>query len=327
MGTTQEWPGGVEARPLSKTDTKAWAELLAAAEMVDDTGEHYSVEDLDEELEDPKVDLETDMIALWHGDVMVGYGGVRGPDEVLDVHRVMTEGTIHPDWRRRGLGGALLTWLAERSTALHQERHPEAPGEVNTGVPSTNTIAGGMMVARGFEPCRYFFTMHRPLQADPLPATPLPDGLRLIDFDWQYDEALRVAHNDAFRDHWGSTPKDAESWKTWFTGSRAFRPDLSSIVLDGDQIAAYTLGYEYVADTEATGVQEVYVGQVGTRREYRGKGAGRAALAQVLRTAERLGFQRSALDVDGENPTGALGLYQSLGYSTTKQLIRYRRAI
>ncbi|MFC0627663.1 GNAT family N-acetyltransferase [Kribbella deserti] len=327
MGTTQVWPGGATARALTKPDTKDWAELLAAAEAVDQTGENYSVEDLDEELDDPKVNTETDTIGLWLDGVLVGYGVVRGPDEVVDVHRVQTEGTIHPDWRRRGLGSALLTWLVERATDVHRERQPAAVGEVNTSVPSTHGIARDMLTARGFEPCRYFFLMQRDLGTGPVPATPLPDGLRLVAFDWKYDEALRLAHNDAFLDHWGSTPKDAETWKTWFTGSRAFRPDTSVVVLDGDEIAAYTLGYEYEADTAATGVREVYVGQVGTRRAYRGKGAARAALAQVLRQAEDLGYQRSSLDVDGENPTGALGLYQSLGYVTTKQTIRHRKAI
>ena len=327
MGTTEGWPGGVEARPIEKTDAEAWAALLAAKEKVDQEGENYDADDLIEELGDPKLNAATDSLALWSGELMVGYGKVRGPDEVLDVDRVFAEGCVHPEWRGRGLGGGLMTWLTGRATTLHQERHPEAPGEIGTGAISTNESALKLFAAHGFEACRYFFHMQRDLGAEPMPASPVADGLRLVAFDPTYDEALRLTHNEVFLDHWGSTPKDPESWKTWFTGSRAFRGTQSYVVLDGERIAAYVLGYEYVADTAVTGIRELYVGQVGTKRDYRGRGAARAALAQVMTVAQEAGFQRVSLGVDAENPTGALGLYEKLGFQVKTKSISYRRPI
>jgi ribosomal protein S18 acetylase RimI-like enzyme len=207
------------------------------------------------------------------------------------------------------------------------ERHPEAPGEIDTYAISTNSSALKLFAAGGLEACRYFFHMERDLGAEPVPASAVPDGLRLVEFDPTYDEALRLTHNEAFLDHWGSTPKDPESWKTWFTGSRGFRAAQSYLVLDGERIAAYVLGYEYVADTAATGTRELYVGHVGTRRDYRGRGAARAALARVMTVAKDAGFQRVSLGVDADNPTGALGLYEKLGFQTKHQQIRHRLPI
>jgi mycothiol synthase len=327
MGTTQGWPAGIEARPIEKADAAAWAELLAAKEKADQEGENYDADDLLEELDDPKLNAATDTLGLWAQGQLVGYGKVSGPDEVVDVDRVFAEGCVRPDWRGKGVGDALMSWLIPRATALHQERHPEAPGEVGTGAISTNTSAHRLFTSRGFEPCRYFFHMQRDLGADPVPESPVADGLRLVGFDPSYDEALRVAHNEVFGDHWGSTPRDADSWKTWFTGSRAFRAAQSYLVLDGERIAAYVLGYEYVADTAATGIKELYIGQVGTRRDYRGKGAARAALARVMSIAQEADFKRVSLGVDAENPTGALGLYEKLGFRTKTKSISYRRAI
>jgi mycothiol synthase len=327
MGTSEVWPGGVAARAIERADAEAWAALLAAVEKADHTGENYDVDDLIEELGDPKLNAATDTIGLWSDGLMVGYGKVSGPDEVIDVHRVFTEGCVHPQWRRHGLGSGLMRWLTRRATAMHQESHPEAPGEIGTGTISTNSSALTLFAARGFEACRYFFQMEREFDAEPVPASPVADGLRLVEFDRTYDEALRVAHNEVFLDHWGSTPKDQESWKTWVTGSRAFRAAQSYLVLDGERIAAYVLGYEYDADTAATGLRELYVGQVGTRRDYRGKGAARSALAQVMTVAEDAGFRRVSLGVDAENPTGALGLYEKLGFQTKRQHVRYRLPI
>ena len=96
---------------------------------------------------------------------------------------------------------------------------------------------------------------------------------------------------------------------------------------DGEKIVAYVLGYEYEADTAVTGIRELYVGQVGTRRDYRGRGAARAALARVMTEAEQSGFQRVSLGVDADNPTGALGLYEKLGFQTRHKNISYRLPI
>lgn len=323
MGMTQRWPAGVEARPVEEAHAAAWAELLAAKEKADQNGEHYDADDLVEELRDPKLDAARDTIGLWADGQMVGYGAVRGRDAVVDVDRVMIEGAVHPEWRGRGIGRALVGWLTERGTALHEERWPGHDAEANIWVNSTNAPARDLLTGLGFEECRYFFDMTRPFD-EPLPEPPVPDGLRLVAFDPAYDEALRLAHNEVFLDHWGSTPRDAETWRTWYTGARAFRGDLSYLVLDGDEIVAYVLGYEYVADTEATGVRDLYVGQVGTRRSYRGRGLAAATLARVMYEARRAGYAQASLGVDAANPTGALGLYERLGFHATRNFITYR---
>ncbi|WP_112241435.1 GNAT family N-acetyltransferase [Kribbella monticola] len=323
MGRFQGWPAGVEARPIDKADTPAWAELLAAKEKVDAEGENYDAADLLEELEDPSLDLERDTVGLWADGVMVGYGKVHAPDQVVDVHRIRTEGTVHPEWRGRGLGAAILAWLDRRATELHSARQPGTAGEINTQAISTNTGAHDLFTSRGFEPCRYFFHMHRSFDL-PIPAVPLPDGLRQLTFDPSYDEVLRLTHNEVFLDHWGSTPRSPESWRTWCTGTRALRPDLSFLILDGDQIVSYALSYEYEADTAATGIREIYIGQVGTRRSHRGRGLARAALARVMSDAAGAGYGRASLGVDAENPTGALGLYENLGFTTSAQIVTYR---
>jgi mycothiol synthase len=322
MGTVS-WPGGVEARPIDKSDTAAWAELLAAREKVDQEGENYDADDLLEELSDPKLDAARDTIGLWSDGEMVGYGTVYTPSDVVDVHRIRTEAATRPDWRGRGLGSALLTWVIRRAGELHAELRPDVAGEINTSAISTNTGADALLKSFGFEECRYFFHMRRPLDT-PVPEVPVPGGLRLVPFDASMNETLRIIHNEVFLDHWGSVPKDPDSWRVWFTGSRAFRGGSSYLLLDGDQIVAYVLGYEYVADTEATGVRELYVGQVGTRRSHRGRGLARIVLARVMAEAARAGYQRVSLGVDADNPTGALGLYERLGFTVVTKTITYR---
>jgi ribosomal protein S18 acetylase RimI-like enzyme len=168
--------------------------------------------------------------------------------------------------------------------------------------------------------------MRRPLD-QPVPAAQLPQALRLKPFDTAYEDALREAHFEAFSDHWGWTPPSVETWRSRNVGSRAFRGLQSYVVMDGDTVAAYVNCYEYEADTEVTGVRQLYIGQVGTRRAYRGRGLARAALAKVLAKGAEAGYQQAALGVDAENPTGALGLYEKLGFSTYQKYVNYQLAL
>jgi mycothiol synthase len=88
-------------------------------------------------------------------------------------------------------------------------------------------------------------------------------------------------------------------------------------------VVAYALGYEYEADTAATGVRDCYLGQIGTRRDWRGRGAARALIANTLTIAARDGYQRASLGVDAANPTGALGLYERIGFRAVLRTTAY----
>ncbi len=324
MGTFEGWPAWVEARPIEKTDVDAWAALLADVQEVDQDGENYDAEDLLEELSDPKLKAGLDSVGLWADGAMVAYGIVHWSKNLVDVDRLSTDAAVRPVARRRGLGRALMTWMIGRAQELHEEHHPEAAeAEINAGTLSTNVGAAALFSSLGFEECRYFFEMRRSFDSA-VPVVDVPEGLRLVPFDPSYDEALRLTHNEVFMDHWGSTPKDEETWKVWFTGSRSFRGNLSFLVLDGEKIVAYANGFEYEADTAVTGIREVYVGQVGTVRSHRGRGLAAVALAALMREAERTGFKRASLGVDADNPTGALGLYERLGFEQDKKSITYR---
>ena len=59
----------------------------------------------------------------------------------------------------------------------------------------------------------------------------VPEGFEIVPYCADLDELVRVAKNEAFRDHWGVTPTPPEMWRSWFTGPE-FRPELSPLALD-----------------------------------------------------------------------------------------------
>ncbi|HET6988535.1 MAG TPA: GNAT family N-acetyltransferase, partial [Kribbella sp.] len=209
-----------------------------------------------------------------------------------------------------------------------QVRHARERGEVvDVELEAGNAGGLALVASRGFQPIRYYRVMQRWYDDQPVPVPSLPDGNAMIGFDPRYDELLRLTYNEIFTGQWGFLPKNAEHWTKWFTSHHAFRPALSRMVVDGDRIAAFALGYEFTVDTEQTGVRELWIGQVGALQEYRGRGLARAAVSAVLRAGQVAGFERSSLGVDADNPTGASRLYESLGFVTVTSKIQHRLSL
>jgi len=312
-------------RRLAPEDAPALARLWAAVEAVEETGEHYDAEDVAEELADPSVELSRDTVGVLGPDgEFVAWGGLRGGSrEVRDLHRVWAEGAVLPGARGRGIGRELLRRQLERARELHRERHPDLPGQFCVNAYSHLDSKLALIRAAGLEPVRWWYDMRRDLATPPPAAVPVPAGLRLVPYQRERDEQVRRAHGEAFAGHWGSSAPDPERWAHWYTGAQAFRPEDSLLVLDGDEVAGYLLTYYYVAETEATGSREAWVGQLGVRPRWRHRGLGSLLLGSALARYRDAGYDRSGLNVDTGNTTGALSLYERLGYEVTRPSVTW----
>jgi mycothiol synthase len=162
--------------------------------------------------------------------------------------------------------------------------------------------------------CPHFNEMHRPLDGGCSVAA-LDEGLELVGFGPELHEPVRLAHNEAFRDHWGSEPRDEEGWGFVVNDPQA-RPDLSAVVLDraSGRVAGYQIASHDAESAVSRGFREGYTDLLGVRREFRGRGIARALLADAMRRFAAAGMDKAALDVDSENPSGALALYLKMGY-------------
>lgn len=245
------------------------------------------------------------------------------------MHRVFIEAETHPAHRGKGIGTALLDWALDRARAVHEALFPDVPGEIHTFGGIDNDAKRELLAGAAFTPQRWFATMERDLSTPVAPWT-LPDGLELLGYADAESEAVRDAHNDAFRDHWGYAPRTAEEWRVHVDETKSFRPATSRVAIDpseSNEVVGYVITYEYEADTQATGVRESYVGTVGVRRPWRKRGLASALLGSVLAAAQQAVYERAALDVDSESPTGAFRVYERLGFAVTKRSVAYVLAI
>ncbi|KQS69089.1 GNAT family N-acetyltransferase [Modestobacter sp. Leaf380] len=318
------FPAGLTTAPLTRDDLPAVTALYAAAERVDATGEHMGEEDFAEYWFAPFAEP-ADTLAVREGDTLVAVGTAIAPPTFRDAYGVHLDGRVHPDHRGRGIGRALLAWQLERGAQVHADRHPEAPARLT--VLAQDSVAGLTSLLRraGLEPVRWFQQMTRPLTD--LPPARTVDGVELTAFDWARDEQVRHAHNAAFTEHYGSSERDRTSWEAMFTGRAAFRPDLTALAVLDDEVVAYVLAYVHEADTAATGRTDAYYGQIGVVPTARGRGLAKAVIVAALRAAAAAGCDSASLEVDTDNVTQALRLYESLGFATKHTQVSWSRQL
>ena len=72
------------------------------------------------------------------------------------------------------------------------------------------------------------------------------------------------------------------------------------------------------------GVDRGWLEHISVRRPWRRRGLGRAITAEALRRLAAAGSTEACLGVDAENPSGALGLYEGLGFEVHQRWLTYR---
>jgi len=237
----------------------------------------------------------------------------------------MTWGFVHPAWRRRGLGGALLRWMEARQRQVAAGHDSGVAKRLESWSLVQEAGRNALLEANGYVPIRFWFDMERP-HLDDVPDAPLPQG---FEFRPAREEDTREAWEveiAAFRDHFGGMDTSEEAYLQSLKNPNL---DLRNWVLvwHEGRIVGIALNRIKRAENELLGIQRGLVISVAVLSGYRRLGLGRAIVAESLRALKRAGMTTARLGVDAENPHGALGLYESLGFSVVERGRIYRKPL
>jgi GNAT superfamily N-acetyltransferase len=296
----------VFSTPAVAADAAAVTEIVAAQESLLYGHTTFCEADLAEEWSD--VDLEHDARVFREGDRVVGYSVVRERGEPWQV-----EAYVHPEALGRGIGRLIATEL-EADAARRGVRR------IQNGILEADAAAARLLESLGYETVRVFREMRIELSAPP-PAPAWPEGLSVVAFDPERDAAaFHAAHQEAFADHWGNTPRDLPSWSKLHLAGERFDPTLWCVVRAGDEIVAGTI---CTGDTYGGG----FVHALFTRRPWRKQGVGAALLADAFGRFWARGEPAVGLGVDAASATGAFRLYERAGMAPALGWVLYEKEL
>ncbi|MFL5733193.1 MAG: GNAT family N-acetyltransferase [Chloroflexia bacterium] len=237
------------------------------------------------------------------------------------------DGQILPEWRGRGLGRALIRHSEQRLREIaREEDHPREPAPLfDVGVNDIRKGLVELVKSEGYEPTRYFFDMVRPNLED-IPDVLLPEGIQVRPVRPEDYRAIWEADDEAFRDHWGSSEQDEQDFVRW-QNNQYFQPDIWQVAWDGDQVVGMVCNFILPEENERFGRLRGYTENISVRRPWRKRGVARALIARSFQVIKERGMREAALSVDAENASGALRLYESLGFRVVKSGTSYRKPV
>jgi mycothiol synthase len=233
------------------------------------------------------------------------------------AHRLyISLGFVRPDWRRQGLGAAMLRYDENHLREIARV-HPTQQKTFRTWATDQEYGALVLFAQVGYVPVRHYIVMSRAIDA-PLPDAPMPVGWQVRPVQTDHIRAIWDAKEEARRDHWDYRPATEQEFHRWTTG-RLFTPELWKVAWDGDQVVGMVLNRLDRGQNEKYRRKRGYTQGVFVRRPWRRRGLARALFTQSIAMFQQMGMEEMALGVDTQNPHGALELYESMGYHEIKR--------
>jgi mycothiol synthase len=212
----------------------------------------------------------------------------------------------------RGLG----TEIVERGEKFART---EGANKILAGVPEPDAAARELFESHGYQEVRRFYEMAIELTEEPSQPV-LPDGLVVDELHDDEYGRFYEALNEAFAEHWEWHPTPYDEWLELRRGQhRDEHGPVWFVVRDGAELAAVTRNDANVAGGG-------YVGAIGVRPAWRGKGLGKALLQRTFAEFWHRGTTRVTLDVDAQNETGAVRLYERVGMRVDSCGVAFEKA-
>ncbi|WP_134772484.1 GNAT family N-acetyltransferase [Ornithinimicrobium flavum] len=245
--------------------------------------------------------------------------------------RVLVGVTVDPDLPE-AQGDALATYCFGRVEDLGREvmaRRGLRSAQLDSGAFADDPRQQRWLTEAGYANVREWWQMTRPVdrQADAEPPALRPGvEIRRVRRDdgvgMPLEEDLRAVHlvlEQSFADHFNSYRETFEEFVSRLREDPGHRWDhwwLATV--DGEPAGALVgtvqrggVGADGLATPDGT-----YVEYIGVHRRARGRGVAKGLLRTVIVDAAVRGRGSVGLEVDADSPTGADGLYRSMGWQT-----------
>ncbi|HET8603415.1 MAG TPA: GNAT family N-acetyltransferase [Marmoricola sp.] len=229
---------------------------------------------------------------------------------------------------RAEVAAGLYGWMEEQGREI-AVRRGLAGTQLDASPFADDTEQREWLTTAGYRNMRTWLQMTRPVTPEEAAAGALPgprEGVTIRrvathDNDMPVAEDLQTVHQmleESFEDHFNSYRESFPEFVQRLREDPGHRWDhwwLAYVDVEGEQLPAGAL-VSSVLQAGESGAEGSYVDYIGVNRRARGRGVAKALLFTVIRDAAERGRDRVGLEVDADSPTGADGLYRSLGWET-----------
>jgi len=295
----QSTPGGSE-NPLVTIRGAAWGDLedvedLLAAHRRAATGIGGArIAQLRSEWERTGFVVGRDNLVVEDSGELIGYGAVTPSGELVLA----------------ALDDQAANELLERIAARARERGHDT---LRATVDSDEGTLATLVRRRPFELEREILLMWRPLGGE-IDEPRLPEGITLRTFEPADAAAVHRLLDEAYAG-WDSryVPTAHDEWVRWMTGDPEFDADVWWLAERNGDLAGCALHWS-----------SGWLKDIAVSPSERGRGLGAALVQRGLFEFAERGHPRVGLKVDAANPTGAVRLYERLGFVTSSREATWR---
>ncbi len=318
-------PAGLTSRPATLDDVERAAALANYTAREFTGADKTTAEDLRVEWTSPALTLATDtrLVCNSSGDAVAFEEVYCRPPYVMQ----RAWGAVHPEYRGRGIGTALLQWAEQRARQHVPSATPGARVVLNVGVNADDNPGQELLADNGHTVARHFLRMTIDLDAPPPPPLWPPDiSVRTFVLGVDDRAALKCT-DDAFRDHWGWVESDFDEHLREFQHWLTTRPDFDESLFWLAEHAGKIVGACFAWPTHEGDSDLAYIAVLCVLRSYRRRGIARALLLHAFGEFHRRGKPRVCLGVDAASLTGATTLYEAVGMRTTRRFMLYEKEL
>ncbi len=317
-------PDGWTARVPELADVEVLLELRGADQLA-----HTGSASVDREA----IESEVAGLASWTRHQLLAIDPDGTPRAWISVHDRAEGRTMVALYVDRAIdqatqvAGSLYAWAEQRAEEICRLRHVTET-RLDASPYDDDTVQQQWLAEAGYAKRRTWWQMARPVAPEEATSLPPPregvtirrvashqNGLPVASDLHLVHQMLEASFEDHFNSYRESFPEFVQRlredpghrWDHWWL---AFVPGE-----DGTPRAAGAV-VGTVLKESAAGHEGSYVEYIGVHAHARGRGVAKALLHAVVADAAERGRDRVGLEVDADSPTGADGLYTSMGWKT-----------
>lgn len=311
----------LSVRPFVRNqDEPVWVDIHNRAWQGDEDFSPDTVERLKRWEDAPWVGIRVRLLAELDGTAVAGVeaetdktiaepkGFIYGPDVV-------------PEHRRQGAGTALM----KQALASLRAAGMQAAESGGFDEPARN----GFLSSFGFQVVRRFCRMRRTLAQVPAGVGEANDVR--IELLGRTDADLAIVsrlHNEAFKEHYNYAPGTLDELR-FVTRNIDDDGDIMYVTAAfvGSEPAGFLMYGIDPKENEHLGRKRGGLWNLGVVKPYRGRGVAKRLMLDAMDHLRRDGMEEVDLNVDETNVTGALRLYERLGFAVTRRRLTYLKTL